>query len=248
MTARRERAEDIRSQWLSDTVRECQALLRESLHTGPNRIPAVARDFLERLAQARTPLEQLVERGLLLEVAIQFGHAAHNAFHRQYPEEHATAASCTFLPASALEEWPRDLTRSPAEAFRRWAGRYAASFRDAHPLACARDAEHYIRQHFRTPVAASDLARRLDCPTALLRRTFHQLTGTTLLQYQSALRAQTALHLLTHTDWKMEAIAQEVGYHGKKDLYRVVHAHAKCTPLEWRRKSREKLKSGKVEK
>jgi AraC-like DNA-binding protein len=235
----------MRSQWLSHTVRECQSLLSQSLHTGPNHLPSMARAFLERLSQPKTPLEKLVERGLLLEVAVQFGHTAHKTFHRQYREEQATAATCGFLASAAVEDWPRDLAQSPAEAFRRWAGRYAAAFRAAHPLACAREAQHYVQQHFRDAIAASDLARHLDSPLAFLRRTFQQLTGKSLLQYQSELRLAAALQLLTDTDWKVESIAQDVGYRSKKDLYRVVQAHRACTPLEYRTRSRSGRRGGR---
>lgn len=228
-------AAGLRSHWLFDTVRQCQGLLRESLHAGPNQLQSMAGSFLERLTEPGTPVEKLVQRGLLLEVALQFGHATHKTFHRQYPEQQHVIDSCGFQASATLEEWPRDLAKSPAEAFRRWAGRYAAAFRAAHPLSCAREAEHYLRQHFRAPVVASELARRLECPLTFLRRTFKQLTGRTLLEYQSELRLRTALQLLTESDLKMEAIAQEVGYRSKKDLYRVVQAHLGCTPLEYRK-------------
>jgi AraC-like DNA-binding protein len=194
----------------------------------------MARSFIDRLVPARTPLERLVERGLLLEVAVQFGHAAHTTFHRQYADERLSASSCRFLSSAAIEEWPRDLATSPAEAFRRWATRYASAFREAHPLSCAREAEAYIQQHFREAIAATELAARLQCPIVFLRRTFRQLTGQTILEYQSALRLREALRLLAQSDLKMEAIAQEVGYRSKKDLYRVVHASLQCTPLEFR--------------
>lgn len=218
-------------------MRECQALLSGSLHTGPHQLQSTTRTFLERLQQPATPVERLIQRGLLLEVAIQFGHAAHVTFHRQYPEEGNPASSCGFLPAAMLSEWPRDLTQSPTDAFRRWATRYAAEFLATHPLSCAREAERYVGQHFRASIAASDLARRFECPVSFLRRTFRQLTGHTLLEYQSELRLSEAMRLLRHSDLKTEAVAREVGYRSKKDLYRVVQAHLGCTPVEYRKAS-----------
>jgi len=225
----------VRSDWLSETVRECQGLLNNSLRAGPHELPALAGAFLDRLAEPRTPVERLVQRGLLLEVAVQFGHAAHVAFHRDHPGAALAIGACGFLPSAAVEGWPRDLAKSPAEAFRRWAGRYATAFRAAHRLSCAREAEHYMAQHFRSPIAAPALARRLDCSTVFLRRTFKEHTGRTLLEYQSELRLRMALRLLAETELKMEAIAREVGYSSKKDLYRVVQAHLHCTPLEYRK-------------
>jgi AraC-like DNA-binding protein len=225
----------VRSPWLSDTVRECQSLLNESLDKGPNQLPSTANAFLERLSPPRTPVERLVQRGMLLEVAVQFGHAAHATFHRQHAKTLKAAEPCGFIPSVTLEGWPGDLTKSPAEAFRRWAGRYAAAFRAAHRLSLAREAEQYVMQHFRSPIVASDLAKRLDCSTVFLRRTFQELTGRSLLEYQSELRLRTALRLLAETDWKVEAIASDVGYRSKKDLYRMVQTHLHCTPLEYRK-------------
>ena len=144
----------------------------------------------------------------------------------------------------AIDGWPRDLATSPAEAFRRWSRRYADAFRDAHPLSCAREAEMYLKERFRSPMSAINIADQLSCPASFLRRTFKQLTGKSLLEYQSEVRLRAALKLLSETDLKMDAIALEVGYRSKKDLYRVVQAHLSCTPLEYRRA----WKSGKVEK
>ena len=232
--------EDLRSHWLSETVRECQAFLSKSLHVGPNYLPGMAAAFIERLAAPLSPVERLVQRGLLLEVAVQFGHAAHTTFHMQHPVDEPAAKNCGFSPALAVEGWPRDLATSPAEAFRRWSRRYADAFRDTHPLSCAREAEDYLKQHFRSPVSAQNIAEQLSCPITFLRRTFKQLAGKSLLEYQSELRLRAALRLLSDTDLKMEAIAGEVGYRSKKDLYRVVQAHLSCTPLEYRQASKSK--------
>jgi AraC-like DNA-binding protein len=228
----------LRSAWLSETVRDCQALLSQSLRVGPNALPAAAGAFVERLAPPRTPVERLVQRGLLLEVALQFGHAVHANYHRLYSEDRPAAGACGFVPAATMDGWPRDLPASPAEAFRRWSRRYAEAFRDAHSMSCAREAEAFIKEHYREPIAASALAEQLSCPGTFLRRTFKQLTGRSLLEYQSELRLRAALRLLSESDLKMEAIAYDVGYRSKKDLYRVVQAHLKCTPLEYRQQMR----------
>src|SRR5688500_14490515 len=189
--------EDLRSHWLSETVRECQSLLSKSLHIGPNYLPGIAAGFLDGLAAPVTPIERLVQRGLLLEVAVQFGHAAHTTFHRQHPQDEPSTEDCGFLPIIAVEGWPRDLATSPAEAFRRWSRRYAEAFRETHPLSCAREAEDYLREQFRSPVSALHIADQLSCPSSFLRRTFKQLTGKSLLEYQSELRLRAALKLLS---------------------------------------------------
>jgi len=225
----------MRSHWLMETVRECQGLLSSSPFLGPNHLPKTASAFLARLEAPQTPVEKLLQRGLLLEVALQFGHAAHTAFHREHRGRGGLSDACGFVPAAAMEGWPHDLARSPAEAFRQWARRYAEAFRAAHPLSCALEAEDHLRKDFREPVSADALARRVACTTAFLRRTFKQLTSKSLLEYQSGMRLREAMRLLRATDLKMEAVAYEVGYRSKKDLYRVIQASLGCTPLEYRR-------------
>ena len=242
--------EDLRSHWLSETVRESQGLLSKSLHIGPNYLPAMAIAFLDRLAEPQTPVERLVQRGLLLEVAVQFGHAAHTNYHRQHGNDQPSFEACGFIPSAAVDGWPRDQATSPAEAFRRWSHRYANAFRATHPLSCAREAEEYLKQHFRSAVSASNISDQLSCPSAFLRRTFKQLTGKSLLEHQLELRLRAALRLLSESELKMEAIAGEVGYRSKKDLYRVVQTHLSCTPLEYRqsRKSGISGESGRSRK
>ena len=231
----------IGASWLSATIRECQAFLGQSVSLVPTDLRQTARDFVQRLPRPRTPLEKLTQKGLLLDLALQFGYAAHKAFHRHAGPDDRALRGCGFHPSATLDEWPRDLTsRSPSEAFSRWAARFALELQSAHPLACVHSAEHYIKGHFRTRIAAASLARQLRCPPAFLQRTFKESTGLTLREYQAELRLREALRLLEKSTLKIESIAGEVGYRSKKDLYRVVQARLGCTPLEVRRRLRTK--------
>lgn len=226
----------INASWLSDTIRECQAFLGESVSLVPSDLRSSAGRFIERLPKPRTPLETLTQKGLLLDLAIQFGYAAHKAFHRHSTPSDRSARRCGFQPAATLDEWPRDLARSPAEAFHRWAGRFAFELQSAHPQACVHGAEQYLKQHYQERLAVGDLATQLRCSPAYLQRTFKDVTGFTLREYQSELRLREALRLLQSSDLKIESIAHDVGYRSKKDLYRVVQARVGCTPLEFRKR------------
>lgn len=226
----------ISSSWLSDTIRECQAFLGESVSLVPSDLRATAGQFIERLPKARTPLETLIQKGLLLDLAIQFGYAAHKSFHKHAGPTDRSSRRCGFQPASTLDEWPRDSTRSPSEAFHRWASRFAFELQSAHPQACVHGAEHYLKLHYQEKLAIDALAQQLRCSSTYLQRTFKDVTGFTLREYQSELRLREALRLLDTTDLKIEAIARDVGYRSKKDLYRVVQARVGCTPLEFRKR------------
>lgn len=226
----------ISASWLSDTIRECQAFLGESVSLVPSDLGETAGRFIKRLRTPRTPLETLTQKGLLLDLAIQFGYAAHQAFHRHAGPRDRSSRRCGFQPAASLGEWPRDSTRSPAEAFRRWASRFGFELQTAHPQACVHGAEYYLKQHYQDRLAVDGLAHRLRCSSTYLQRTFKETTGFTLHEYQAELRLAEALRQLETSDLKIEAIATDVGYRSKKDLYRVVQARVGCTPLEFRKR------------
>ena len=67
----------VNASWLSETIRECQSFLGESVSLVPSDLRASAGRFIARLPKVRTPLETLMQKGLLLDLAIQFGYAAH---------------------------------------------------------------------------------------------------------------------------------------------------------------------------
>lgn len=217
--------------WLSDTVRACQAFLGESV-SGEVRelLPSTVR-FLHRLPVPSTPVEVLTQRGLLLELALQYGHAAHLTFHHHSRPQ---ATRCAFHPALCVEDWPSDASKSAAEAFRRWASRFALEFQKSHPLTCAKVAKEYLTEHFQERLAVSKLARHCGCSRKHLQNTFKTLTGFSIPQYQAELKITEALRLLAHTNTKIEAVAAEVGYRSKKDLYRAVRERVGCTPLQFR--------------
>lgn len=231
----------IDASWLSDTIRECQAFLGESVSLVPSDLRATAGRFIERLPVPRTPIEALIQKGLLLDLAIQFGYAAHTAFHKHSGPTDRSLLGCAFQPSASLGQWPHDSTRSPAEAFHRWASRFGFELQTAHPQACAHGAEYYIKEHYQDRLAIDELAQHLRCSSGYLQRTFKDVTGFTLREYQAELRLREALRLLETSDLKIEAIAGDVGYRSKKDLYRVVQVRVGCTPLEFRKR---KLASG----
>jgi AraC-like DNA-binding protein len=226
----------INASWLSDTIRECQAFLGESVSLVPSDLRDTAGRFIERLPRPHTPLETLTQKGLLLDLAVQFGYAAHKAFHSHAGPGDRSSRRCGFQPAASLGEWPRDSTRSPSEAFHRWASRFGFELQTAHPQACVHGAEFYLKQHYEDRLAVNELAQHLRCSPSYLQRTFKETTGFTLREYQAELRLGEVLRLLEGSDLKIEAIARDVGFRSKKDLYRVVQARVGCTPLEFRKR------------
>jgi AraC-like DNA-binding protein len=202
------------------------------------RLESGAAHFVDRLPKTHNTAEHLLQRALLLDLAVHLGNAAHDAFHHHDSEGSNALRRCEFEPTTTLDEWLADLARSPGEAFRRWATRYVMVFHDVHMLECARRAQAYIQIHFRDRIALPNLARELRCASKHLRRSFKDLTGLSVREYQAELRFREALRLLEHTDLKIEAIAREVGHNSKKGLYRVVQQRVGRTPLDFRKHCR----------
>jgi len=228
----------VRAHWLDETTHQCQMFLDESSLLVPGRLESGAAHFVDRLPRTHNAVEQRLQRALLLDMAVHVGNAAHQAFHRHDSERDRSLRHCEFEPAATLDEWLVDLARPPAEAFRRWATRFVTVFHDVHSLECARRAQQYVQQHFRDRIAFPRLARDLRCAPKHLRRSFKDLTGLSVREYQAELRFREALRLLEHTDLKIEAIARDVGYNSKKGLYRVVQERVGRTPLDFRKHCR----------
>ena len=192
--------------------------------------------FLKRLPAAPGPIETSIQTALLLETALRFGQKAHEAFHSAHQSR--SIRRCSFRTESALASWSADDRQSGHQRFRGWADAFIAEFYEAHPSACAAAAQQYVAQHYRRQISLPVVAGHAGCTAASLKRRFKDLTGLTLREYQAELRITEALRLLAETDLKIEAIARDVGYSAKKDLYRLVRSRLGCTPLEYRARSR----------
>src|SRR5882762_2218904 len=227
----------VRAHWLDETTSQCRMFLNEPPLL-VSRLESGADHFVDRLPKTHSAAEQLLQRALLLDLAVHLGNAAHDAFHSHDSDRSGGSRRCEFQATTTLDEWLADLARSPGEAFRRWATRFVMVFHDVHTLECARRAQEYIQQCFRDRIALAPLARELRCASKHLRRSFKDLTGLSVREYQAELRFREALRLLEHTDLKIEAIAREVGYNSKKGLYRVVQERVGRTPLDFRKHCR----------
>jgi len=89
--------------------------------------------------------------------------------------------------------------------------------------------------------AARDLAAEFGCSPSLLRRRFAEESGESLVRYRSRTRIVAAIRLLTTTDLKIEAIAREVGWMSKKDLYAHVKRATGLTPGDVRQSSADTI-------
>lgn len=228
----------VRPAWLADTIRDCQSFPGHAVEFIPSDLAVQAGHFVTGLSQPLTPLERLTQKGLLLDLAVHFGHTAHKLFHAGPLFHSGTLEACDFRSGVFIEEWPDDVRVSPSNAFLHWAVQFGEGFQAAHRFACAHAAAHLVRRNYRNRIGIEALSHRLRCAPKYLQRTFRALTGMTLLEFRGEIQRIEAMRLLAVSDAKIEVIAREVGYQSKKDLYRAIRTHRHCTPLEFRQRAR----------
>src|SRR5262249_33686378 len=81
---------------------------------------------------------------------------------------------------------------------------------------------------------AREVATECACNPAVLRREFAEACGEPLRHHQIRTRLAKAVILLRSTDWKVEAIAREVGWASKKNLYFHLRRATGLTPAQVR--------------
>ncbi len=218
-----------RHAWLVSVVRECEAFVQRALAPPHETLAATFAEFATRVSKPGADLETAVLRGLLLDAAMRWGEAHHDAYHRDYPD-----SGCEFTPGSiAARSWRR-FPRQPKRALLDWADAYARGFGAAHPLHQAMELRRYLDRHFAEPAGLRTLADGRGVPVRRLQAEFASLTGMTIQRYVRKRRLDAAIALLTGTSEKVEWIAKTVGWSSRKNLNRALARHHGVTPAEVR--------------
>ncbi|MBP1993622.1 helix-turn-helix domain-containing protein [Paenibacillus eucommiae] len=91
-----------------------------------------------------------------------------------------------------------------------------------------------MESDYKTLEGLDDLADRLDASKFHITRTFHQHTGSTVIQYLTKIRINRAIELLLNSNHNVEYIAQEVGYQNSKYFTKVFREQTKMPPGQYR--------------
>src|SRR4051812_1801763 len=152
---------------------------------------------------------------------------------------HTTGVRCAF----SLARYPFEMQsgRSPygrhlEAAFEQWLATILSTLRTTRPQGVGARARRCLEERRAIP-KAQDLAREFGCSAELLRRRFAEEAGESLASYRTRARVAVAIRLLTTTKWKVEAIARDVGWLSKKDLYLHLKRATGLTPGQIRRTS-----------
>jgi AraC-like DNA-binding protein len=224
-------SEVIRSEWLSGVIRDCQVFLGLAGNLDRVHVAEETSALVMRLPVPVSLQETLILRGLLLDLAIQWGEVDHTLYHRKTGKRY-----CRFLPSRVLYGYWSQRTVSSQDAFARWAREYVREFNVAHPTASVDAIKQYLDENFDRPLRISDLARMHGCSGATLTRRFRKATGYTIHAYQLQVRAARATGLLRATPHSVDAIARQIGYASKKDLYRLLRRVGQTAPSTFRKK------------
>jgi AraC-like DNA-binding protein len=216
-----------------------RALVRESRSwagqssfvSDPIALRSVLQRFVSQMPDPESVLEELAFRGVLLDVAMRLSTAVHRQFHARYPGD------CSFDPAGDVSRYWRD-PRSPVRVvFQGWASTFLTAFIETHRLPLSARARAFIDANYRGTFSVRTVARALGCHDVQLRAQFKREFGITIREYHTRVRVLHAAQLLAGSDLKVDAIANQVGFHSRKNFYRAFHRILQSTPSELRTRS-----------
>lgn len=94
----------------------------------------------------------------------------------------------------------------------------------------------YMNAHL-TNISILQLSSHFHFQEDYFNRLFKNQTGKTYTEYLQLLRLRRAEHLLTSTNYIIDQIAAEVGYHNKGYFYKIFTEKNHMTPAQYRRKN-----------
>jgi AraC-like DNA-binding protein len=232
-------ATDIRRDWLHRIVNACQVFAGHAVPHRPRSLRKLFADFETQLPPPQSLVENVVLRGMLLELSLRWGHADHGAYHAEFPD-----AECTDDPAAlAMAVW-RNCAPDAISAFREWADAYITNMERIHPRYRANELRRDLDADFAQPLLLGRLARQRGVSVRCLQRDFQELTGVTIQEYVTERRLDAAVRLLTSTPDKVEWIANVVGWSSRKNLNRALARRRGVNPGDIRRPGHARMKAG----
>jgi two-component system response regulator YesN len=96
---------------------------------------------------------------------------------------------------------------------------------------------HYLEQHYNEDVTMDLLADKLNMSRSYLSTYYKEKTGINYLDYLNQLRVGKAKQLLEQSSFKIQEIAEQVGYHNINSFNRMFKKYTGLTPSEFRQKN-----------
>jgi AraC family transcriptional activator of pyochelin receptor len=97
-----------------------------------------------------------------------------------------------------------------------------------------------LENRLKDPPSIAELARLCTSNSYSIQFAFKNLFSMTIDEYSKQARMDCAKNLLLNTDWDLDSIADDTGYHDGPSLSRYFKKHVGCTPGEYRKYGRKK--------
>ncbi len=115
---------------------------------------------------------------------------------------------------------------------------HATATRPAKPETRIGEIMRYIHRHSTEKLSTRQLAEHFGFSLSYFCRYFKTTTGTTVLDYLTAVRLSNACRLLQQTDLPIHDVARHVGFSGTNYFVRQFHEQMGCSPLQFRKQNR----------
>lgn len=216
----------IRSDWLARVDAEVERLTDDLAAIDVRSSLFLLREFLAALDTPPDALHGTVLSTVLMDVCGRIVHA----LHEQNP---AVPCSCEAMIWSHVSRFTQWRDADPRTAFRAWLDVFFDGVNRNHPANSAVRAAQVIRDAPNRAWTLDALATAANARPAALRREFQARFGIRPIAYVHLARVTRAISLL-RTPAKVEAVAWDLGYRSKKDLYAALSRWASSTPTEVR--------------
>ena len=94
----------------------------------------------------------------------------------------------------------------------------------------------YIHKNYMTPITIDSLADLCHLSTTHFRRLFHEIMGTSPIEFINSTRIDEACKLLKSTEASIISISEQVGFHSLSSFNRCFAKFIGESPREWRRR------------
>ena len=98
----------------------------------------------------------------------------------------------------------------------------------------------FIHQRHRNPLRLADLAAHLHLSEDRASHAVREACGRPFIHLLIEARVEAALALLRHTELAVVQIARHSGFRDYSHFHQVIQRHARCSPLRYRAKSRQR--------
>jgi AraC-like DNA-binding protein len=225
------------SDWVFELVSAAQRFICETSDMDLARAPEAARRFSLSFSKPPNFASRVLMRAMLIEISSRWEYACHSALGVRCHTPHDAPANLGLRRSrSGAWEKPDEQNTTEREIFITWMDAFCAEMRRTHPEDLALRVAAVITANLERPLRVGEIASKVGAHPATVRRAFDRKFGMSLREFHLRARVERAELLLGSTPRpKVEPVALELGWRGKKDLYRAIRRIRGCTPGTLRR-------------